>query len=475
LNKLIKNELFKVFHKKSIYIFGIIILLFCLLNNLLYKFTYDNEGNFINNTVYEEDYNSILNTLDPNLDMEEYLNYKTLKDISDINKNNNFSYDSWQYNISNKYLYSILYNINYYTYKEKDNYKKQEYLDEFNKLLNIIRKDDYKYFIKLELNEVEKDIKMLNKTSFTSKKDYEESLFRLNLEKEILEIRLNNNISYASSYLNDAIYNYENSKIRLYGFDKTNLTYYEKLEYQDLIYENITSKYIIDNKVNINKENNLKTGIQDLIFDYELFIMIFIIIISSSIVSSEFKNNTVKSLLTKPYTRNKILLSKYITCLISLFIIILYTFIIEVIVGSICFGIDSLNIPVLMYNYNTNSLIKHNVFIYMLITILCKVPMYILLLTLSFSISTIFRSSSLANTLTILAYLFKDIFYTIFSVFQIEFLKYFVTFNWDFTEYLYGRIPTIENLTLTISIIICLFYYLIMIIPTFIVFKKRNI
>ena len=54
---LIKNELFKVFHKKSIYVFGIIILGFCIINNVSYLKTYDEEGNYIyDGGVYYMDY-----------------------------------------------------------------------------------------------------------------------------------------------------------------------------------------------------------------------------------------------------------------------------------------------------------------------------------------------------------------------------------------------------------------------------------
>ena len=59
--------------------------------------------------------------------------------------------------------------------------------------------------------------------------------------------------------------------------------------------------------------------------------------------------------------------------------------------------------------------------------------------------------------------------------YNIDFLKYFVTLNWDFTVYSYGGMPLMQGLTPEFSAVICLLYFLIMMIPTFVIFKKKNI
>lgn len=481
---LIKNELFKVFHKKSIYVFGIIILVFCIINNVSYLKTYDDEGSYIyDGGVYYIDFSDSLNELDPNdeKEVDEYINVKTSSDIENMLKTNNFDGNSWQYSVTYDVLYSYVYNINYYTYKEKNIDKLLEYRVEYDKLVNKLKSDDWKYFVNLELDRVNEDIKSLekDKVNFNTtalQKNYEENLYRLNFEKEILELRLKNDISYGYSYLNTALEEYEYMSTSLRELkNKSNLTYDDKLNIQRWSSDVAINKYIVDTKYNLEKENNLRTGIKDLIDDYEIFIMIFIIVIASGIVSSEFKDGTIKLLLTKPYTRSTILLSKYLTSLICFGLIIIYTFICQFIVGSLCFGIDSLEIPVVIYNYSSNSLMEYNAFSYLLLMILCKMPMFVLLLTLAFSLSTLFLSSSLANMFSILGYLFKDIVIVFVTMFRLDFLKYFVTLNWDFTEYLFGKLPSVEGLTIGVSIVVCLVFYLVMIITTFVVFKKKNI
>ena len=54
-------------------------------------------------------------------------------------------------------------------------------------------------------------------------------------------------------------------------------------------------------------------------------------------------------------------------------------------------------------------------------------------------------------------------------------MKYFVTLNWDFTEYLFGGMPQFKYINFNFSVIICAIYFLIMVITSFLVFKKKNI
>ena len=123
--KLIKNELFKIFHKKSIYVLAGIMLAFVILNNIVYKVFYDDNSNYISQTLndssWEIDYYSEeLKNLDINKesDKEEYISCKTNYDIAVLHSS--YQIGTWQYNIIDTRLYDIIYNINYYTYIEKN-------------------------------------------------------------------------------------------------------------------------------------------------------------------------------------------------------------------------------------------------------------------------------------------------------------------------------------------------------------------
>ena len=47
--------------------------------------------------------------------------------------------------------------------------------------------------------------------------------------------------------------------------------------------------------------------------------------------------------------------------------------------------------------------------------------------------------------------------------------------NWDLSQYLFGGLPLMDGMSMVMSIVICMVYFLIMVIPTWIIFKKRNI
>ena len=56
MHNLIKNELIKIFSKKSIYIIMLVMLFFVIGTNYLYKNKIDEFGNFIDNDINKENY-----------------------------------------------------------------------------------------------------------------------------------------------------------------------------------------------------------------------------------------------------------------------------------------------------------------------------------------------------------------------------------------------------------------------------------
>ena len=55
------------------------------------------------------------------------------------------------------------------------------------------------------------------------------------------------------------------------------------------------------------------------------------------------------------------------------------------------------------------------------------------------------------------------------------FIKFFVTPNWDFTEFLFGKMPQIEGTSLLFSMTICIVYFVIMLIASIEIFKRKDI
>lgn len=483
--KLIKNELFKIFHKKSIYVLAGIMLAFVILNNIVYKVFYDDNSNYISQTLndssWEIDYYSEeLKNLDINKesDKEEYISCKTSYDIAVLHSS--YQIGTWQYNIIDTRLYDIIYNINYYTYIEKNDKILKEYQDKYDYYINSFENNNFKVFIKEELDSTQKEIDTLEKekktiTSTKRLKEIENSLNILYIKKEMINYRISNDVPYSNSYLNTAIEDYIDTYTYLNSTTVDSLSYNEKIEYNNNLSKNATSKYIIDNKIDLNQENTVRNNLRCIFNSYEILIVILIIIISGTIISNEFNKGTIKNLLIRPYKRSTIFISKYISSFIILILSIIYLVSLELIVGGILFGLDSLNIPIVVYNFTTSSLVEYNIFTYLGILILAKMPLLILIMTLSITLSTITLNSPISIAVPILGYTFSGIIGSLAMSFDLKWMKYFPTMNWDLTEYLFGGLPAFQYTSLSHAIIISIIYFAIMFTLSIIVFNKKNI
>ena len=470
--KLIIIELKKIFHKKGIYIVWILLFIFCLINNILYKIDYDEEGYYIND--YNKDNTSEINKIESKLleydsyNNEDYITLKTELDL--LNIKNNYLPKTWQYNKID-YLYNDIYNVNYYTYIDNNPEKREYYNNTYNEKLTKFNNNDWKYFIQIERNELNSKIQELN-----NNQEQENLLNNYQKELEILEIRIENNIDYGINYLNDALLNYIDNKEKLTNYDDiSKLDYLDKIEYNETVSNLNISKYIIDNKVNLNKENNLNYLLRTIIEDYQLFIIIVILLVAGSIVSEEITKGTIKLLLIKPFSRSKILLSKYLSSIIILLLTILLTIIMELIIGGYLFGFESLTMKVATYSYSTNTIVTYNIFIYMLIRIIYNLPLLLMILTICFGLSVIFNNTIIAVITTLLLYTFQETINLLAIKSNIHIFKYLLTINWDFKDYLFGGINKIQNISFQNSLFIYIIYLLIFIFIIFKVFKKKNI
>lgn len=154
------------------------------------------------------------------------------------------------------------------------------------------------------------------------------------------------------------------------------------------------NKYYIEN--NIDLDSNSREVFINLFGNYELFIILVGIVIAGSIVSEEFNRGTIKLLLVKPYSRIKILLSKFIVCLIILILTIVFIYLFQLIAGGIIHGFDGMTTDAIIFNFDTNKVENINIFAYVGLTGLCKLPMYILLTALAFTCSTLFTNTAIA-------------------------------------------------------------------------------
>ncbi len=198
---------------------------------------------------------------------------------------------------------------------------------------------------------------------------------------------------------------------------------------------------------------------------------VFIIIVSAGIVASEFNWGTIKLLLIRPINRTKILLAKYLTVLLFAMLLIAILFVLSSLLGAILFGMPDKAVSYL--NYSNGHVSEQNIVIHLLIYYgLSSIDM-IMLVTMAFMISAVFRNSSLAIGLS-LFFLFTGAQFTALLAMRFDWAKYILFANTDLTQYLEGT-PLIEGMSLTFSIIMLAIYFILFQFLAFYTFKKRDV
>ena len=418
LSNLVKNELIKIFKKKTIYITMVVIFLLLIFMNCMFK--YANSGSEYDYYLYNENYiNSLrseLETLNPekSSDVTTYINLLSEIQLSEMMEQHKDA--EWKLAIINERIAPYITERNTYQYgAEKNEAQVQEINQEIDALLAKLDENDWKYFAREDLAKAEQEIEELNAQKEQTEdkavlENIETELNNAQMEKEIAEIRLNKDILYGTNYLNRAISTLQTANTNLANFKNIEeLTYEQKLEYNSYLEDQAESRYILETGRDIHNTNTLKGILENFYSQFGIFLIVVVVMIAGTIVSEEFNKGTIKLLLVKPYTRNKILMAKAITTLSMILFVIVVTLIMQILIGGIIFGFDSLSEPVVAYNFNTNTMEEMNIFANLGVQTLTQLPMIILLATLAFAISTLFTNSTLAITISLLGFMSASI------------------------------------------------------------------
>lgn len=479
--RLIKNELIKIFKKKSTYITTFIFIALLILINVVTNITIDE--NYTDFTFSDENINYLTNeiqNLNPNSidDIESYIDVKTELDFVEFAKK--YDENSWQRSIARDEAYSIIHEIVTQKYQNKNSEALAAAEAKLEELRTKFNNNEWKSFAneKKKLYESEISDLELTITNTTDKNSLEE------LEKELktkeimlycLNYRLDNDVAYEDSYLNDALNTYEATMISKLDYNIENMSKDEEREYKELLKNENISKYSLDNKVDLQDYSNARNTFMNVISDNLVFFVIFIIMIAGSIVAEEFNKGTIKMLLIRPYQRWKILLSKYIASLLMLLFIIVVIIFSQYIIGGIIFGFASYKIPAIVYNFTSNSIVEMSMLKYLLLNIGSILPYLLIILTLAFTVSTVFTSTSLAITLSFIIIFFSSLINNLIIVNNVKILRFFPTMCWDLSDFLFGGQPIFEYSTLNLCLTVDITTLILMLIISFFTFKIKNI
>ena len=476
---LIQNELKKIFKKKSLIITLLVTLAFIILTNVIYKIDY---GNSYYDYIEEEIsfYEEQLKTIDPIKDKDLYAEYKTQVDVYKLVKK--YDEKSWQAQIIQSEMRSCISNINYFTYQEKNEAELKAAKAKYDEYIKRLDTDDWRYFAEEELKEKNAKIDELKKeqektTNKLEIKELQNQIRGYEISRQIATWRLEKNIPYGNDYKNNCLNSYmvAMEDIRSYDFGEIEKNHNSKKQYYEDQETAAINKYDIENGTTVGDTSSAKGILLSTFDEYEIFLIVMFMMTAGVIVSEEFSKGTIKLLLIKPYKRSTILASKFITSIIVAIIVIILVILMQFVVGGLIQGFDSFKDPTIIYDHTINNVKQINTIQYLAMQALGKAPMYILLMTLAFAFSTIFTNSALAITISLLGYMGSSVINMLALNLKLNWIKYFVTPNWNLTEYFWGGIPTFEGITLPFSIAIIVIYMVIMLVPTFIIFQKKNI
>ena len=469
---LVKNELYKILHKRSTKIFLVIALLFVILTNVIYRFSDDL---LVFSATYYEDYDmalSYVNDYENNGigDKELYIYYKTYIDTYELASK--FDSNSWEYQ---KYMDEYWYKLQDYYRAQDEGLDTTNLLDELTQLRTNIENSNWQYFVNEDINAANNNIEQIKNSlddpslNNTERANYEKELFILEEQVKLNQYRLDKNVEYGKDYLNIAIDTINNA---LYGMAE--YKYSNDSDFEDSVKSYYENWYILDEEVDTNNGETLRSVFINFFNEYSFLILVFGIMIAGGMVSDEFSKGTIKSLLIIPQKRSKILLAKYISLLIMILLIIGVLIVSELLVGGILLGLGSLSVPVVVYNISASDLEIVNVFGYLGLQIITNLPQIILLTTLAFACSVIVNSTAFSIVIPFCGIIAAELINGFALAYDIDILNYFVTTNWDFTVYLFGGTSIFGN-SLLHAIIVCLVYLIIMLVVTFIVFKRKDI
>ena len=481
---LIRNELTKISKKKSIYITLAITLVFIIACNIIYKVNADNTYGYdlASNIEYYEQQLEALDVDNPQ-QREMYINYEIELELAKLIDKYGDS-NTWQADVIYSYGRNYIEDKIYAKYSKSEQGDIEQINQEYQEFVARLDSGDWQFFAQEELARVNENIEEQRKIKENTQDStliagIESQIYSLEIDKQRLEWRLEKDIPYGYDYFNQCLDLYGMAKLSIRDYENSSVQqkedYNAKQEYYANLEQAAISEYDIVNKTTSGLTSDARGLLLNAFSQFELFIIIMAIMLAGSIVSEEFSKGTIKLLLIKPYKRTVILASKFITCVIMLIIIIVLVLLMQFIVGGIVQGFDLFNTPAVVYNHETNQIEEIGIVSYLAMQTLGKLPIYIALMTLAFALSTIFTNTALAITIALLGYMGAPFVTMIGLQFNLDWMRYFITPNWDFTQFFFGNLPDYAGLTPIFSGIIVAIYMIIMLIPTFVIFKKKNI
>ncbi|WP_411345525.1 ABC transporter permease [Paenibacillus sp. WLX1005] len=199
-------------------------------------------------------------------------------------------------------------------------------------------------------------------------------------------------------------------------------------------------------------------------------VVLFMLIVASESVASEFTTGTIKLLLIRPWQRWKILSSKFLAVTVFLLVLTLIFTLINLIVSYVLFPAQIAGVPDGELSSYENNL---------LLLIVYSFIRALILATFAFMLSALFRSSALAITLSMLLYFSGTITNGLLRLAlkpdDYWIVKYLLFTNLDLTQYFSEPTGSFGVTSLGWSLFILAVYFVLFLLISWLSFAKRDV
>ncbi|UCZ53821.1 ABC transporter permease [Bacillus shivajii] len=247
----------------------------------------------------------------------------------------------------------------------------------------------------------------------------------------------------------------------------------EQWEREMLEREQEYNQAVVDAGVNPYETNNF-VFMNEVMLGVASFITLFSVIVASSIVSSELASGTIKQLVIRPFERWQFLLAKFLTVIFYSLILVITLVIVNWLVGTIFFGQGSLSAPIIERPFD-GEIIQTTVGT----MLLSKVGLYTLnmfmFVIISFSISTLFKSQSLAVGIGIFALFFSSMSQGFTMLLEDSVWYKFILIPHLNLQHYATHDTLMEGVTMPFSLMILAVYMILLLSITTLLFQKRDI
>ncbi|MCL6459028.1 MAG: ABC transporter permease [Gorillibacterium sp.] len=202
-----------------------------------------------------------------------------------------------------------------------------------------------------------------------------------------------------------------------------------------------------------------------------VLVTIFTVIIAADSVAGEFSSGTIKMLLIRPKSRGKVLLSKYLASLLFSLGMLIFLFAIAFVTNGLIYGFDGSTL-VNLYASSEGIVHEQAMPLHILSSYGLSSVTLLMTVTLAFTISTIFRSSSLSIGLSMAILFLSDTMIQFLS--RYSWIKYYLFANTHLIDYIEGT-PLRDDMTLSFSIMALIGYFLLLNFLSWGIFSKRDV